>query len=86
MSGLAIFICKGQLKCMVRIISTIVNWHLKGEIQLVSYCQIVILVFPIAGDTILILKWKPFQIHSAVSGYLSLRKDEMLGCSELHTL
>lgn len=35
---------------MVRIISTIVNWHLKGEIQLVSYCQIVILVFPIAGD------------------------------------
>lgn len=53
---------------MARIINTIVNWHLKGEIQLVSYGQIVILVFPIAGDTVSILKWKHFQIHSAVSG------------------
>ena len=43
-----------------------------------SCWQIIILVFLIAGDIFSVLKRKHFQIHSAYSGRLSLREDEIL--------
>ena len=77
-SSQTIFIYNGQLMTGVMvcisayIISTIVNWHLKGKHSkwlIIGILTILLLVaFPLAGDIFSVLKWKDFKILSAFSG------------------